>query len=209
MDVFIDGFLSGSIQSIVGHPFDTIKTRLQLGKPFERKGYYKGFYPALLCGCFQNGFLFYIEKKSQIEEGGRLFSGLVSGALTSVLVCPLEKWKSRIQMGITTRDTSPWYRGMGMTVARDSIGFASYFYCYEWCREQKYPIFWSGGIAGVVSWIFSYPFDVMKTRLQVGMKPSSFMSWKGHGLGLTVVMSRAFLVNGSIFYSFEFLENCR
>ncbi|CAL5210706.1 unnamed protein product [Lathyrus oleraceus] len=122
------------------------------------------------------------------------------------------------------------YRGLGITVIRDAPSHGVYFWTYEYMREQLHPgcrkggkeslntMLVAGGLAGAVSWVFCYPFDVVKTRLQ-GQTPSAIKykgiydcfakSIKEEGYvvlcrGLGTAVSRAFVVNGAIFAAYEF-----
>ncbi|CAI9766099.1 unnamed protein product [Fraxinus pennsylvanica] len=122
------------------------------------------------------------------------------------------------------------YRGLTITVLRDAPAHGVYFWTYEYMREQLHPgcrksgeetfrtMLFAGGLAGVASWIFCYPLDVMKTRIQA-QPESSPTKYKGiadcfmrcvkeegysvlwRGLGTAV--ARAFLVNGAIFTGYE------
>lgn len=122
------------------------------------------------------------------------------------------------------------YRGLGITIMRDIPSHGFYFWTYEYMREKLHPgcrksgqeslntMLVSGGLAGVASWVCSYPFDVVKTRLQA-QTPSS-IKYKGvydcitksvreegypvlwRGLGTAV--ARAFVVNGAVFAAYEF-----
>ncbi|KAF7843337.1 mitochondrial arginine transporter BAC2 [Senna tora] len=130
-------------------------------------------------------------------------------------------WKAEGLRGI--------FRGFGITVLRDAPSHGIYFWTYEYVREQLHPgcrrigkeslwtMLTAGGLAGVVSWIGSYPLDVIKTRLQAqtpsSMKYKSMLDcvrqsireegydvlWRG--LGTTV--GRAFVVNGAVFAGYE------
>ncbi|KAK7402302.1 hypothetical protein VNO78_14459 [Psophocarpus tetragonolobus] len=126
------------------------------------------------------------------------------------------------------------YRGLGITMLRDAPAHGLYFWTYEYTKEKLHPgcrkscgesfntMLLSGGMAGVVSWVFSYPLDVIKTRLQA-QTPSSrkyngilhclrnsiqeegfLVLWRGLGTALT----RAFVVNGAIFSAYEITLRC-
>ncbi|XP_061338588.1 mitochondrial arginine transporter BAC2-like [Gastrolobium bilobum] len=121
------------------------------------------------------------------------------------------------------------YRGFGITMLRDAPAHGFYFWTYEYTREILHPgcrkscqeslntMLIAGGLAGVVSWVFSYPLDVIKTRLQA-QTPSSLKykgildclrkSIKQEGYvvlwrGLGTALARAFVVNGAVFSSYE------
>ncbi|KAK7349180.1 hypothetical protein VNO77_06339 [Canavalia gladiata] len=121
------------------------------------------------------------------------------------------------------------YRGLGITVMRDAPSHGVYFWTYEYMRERFHPgcrksaqegvntMLIAGGLAGVASWIICYPFDVVKTRLQV-QTPSSLkykgifdclkrsINEEGYSVlwrGLGTAVTRAFVVNGAVFSAYE------
>ncbi|GAU11006.1 hypothetical protein TSUD_112990 [Trifolium subterraneum] len=135
-------------------------------------------------------------------------------------------WKNEGLRGI--------YRGFGITLLRDAPALGFYFGTYEYTREKLHPgcrescqenmstMFIAGGLAGMASWLFNYPTDVIKTRLQA--QTSSSMKYKGildctlkivkeegsivlwRGLGATLV--RAFVMNSAIFPVYQVALRC-
>ncbi|KAI9107816.1 hypothetical protein K1719_021152 [Acacia pycnantha] len=121
------------------------------------------------------------------------------------------------------------FRGFGITVLRDAPSHAVYFWTYEYMREQLDPgcrntsqeslstMVIAGGLAGVVSWIGCYPFDVIKTRLQAQTQSSlrytgildclgKSIREEGHCVlwrGIGTAVGRAFIVNGAVFAAYE------
>ncbi|EFN53292.1 hypothetical protein CHLNCDRAFT_53838 [Chlorella variabilis] len=114
------------------------------------------------------------------------------------------------------------YRGTAITCIRDFPSHGVYFAVYEACRELFEPgsraggsdsaaaLWVAGGLAGTLSWLSVYPFDVVKTRMQAAAASQSVYagSHAAEGAqaffrGLTTTLGRAFLVNGAIFTAYE------
>ena len=67
------------------------------------------------------------------------------------------------------------FRGLNITIVREIPAFALYFGTYEAMTRQSDAgkpvgtahLLAAGGFAGMFSWMFTYPIDVLKSRLQV------------------------------------------
>ena len=81
--------------------------------------------------------------------------------------CVRQIWRAEGLRGI--------FRGLGITAARDVPAFFFYFATYEALTQQEDPsvpigtghMMTAGGLAGMSSWLFTYPIDFLKSRLQV------------------------------------------
>ena len=99
------------------------------------------------------------------------------------------------------------FRGLSLTILRDSIGFSIYFSSYELLQSNYNNPFLNGGLAGILSWIYSYPVDVIKTKYKLYDK-SLYSILKNQTKkkllsGINIMLVRAFFVNAGIFYIFE------
>ena len=143
---------------------------------------------------------------------------LVKSPYRNSLVCGLDLvktlgWRSGLYVGFTA------------TVSREIPQYVCYFYTYgrvksfledkQLCSSNISPIF-AGGCAGAMIWVPPlYSIDVIKTRLQSspvgtynGFIDCAAKSYKAEGLsfmtrGVSLALTRAFLVHGSIFFSYE------
>lgn len=124
------------------------------------------------------------------------------------------------------------YQGLGATLLRNIPANIMYFGVYEESRrrfasndwnkvDQITPFegFAAGGLAGIAYWIFSYPLDAVKSKMQT--EPSEMsnrrykniaacftetyrtLGIKGFYKGFGVCMLRAFPANGACFLGYE------
>ncbi|XP_055598843.1 mitochondrial basic amino acids transporter [Uranotaenia lowii] len=118
-------------------------------------------------------------------------AGTAAGLAQSFICSPMELVKTRMQLQENlpknaTKFAGPlqctkhiWrsegfrgvFRGLGITAARDMPGFSSYFVSYEMMvrmspNPSPFYILMAGGLAGTISWLFTFPIDVLKSRLQ-------------------------------------------
>ena len=81
-------------------------------------------------------------------------------------------------------------RGMCATLAREVPSFSLYFHTYYCMKALNGNPFISGGLAGDVYWLPTYPLDVIKTRVHsIGAKTASEALahgklWRGSGGGV-------------------------
>lgn len=71
------------------------------------------------------------------------------------------------------------FRGLGTTICREVPGFGIYFFTYELMTRSAgqsnvagppvstFHMLIAGGLSGTMSWVITYPIDVVKSRLQV------------------------------------------
>lgn len=124
---FVAGMFSGVMKNVVGHPFDTIKVRLQtapLGRfkgPIDcvlqtlknegPKGFYKGFTPPLIGWVLMDSVMLgslhlyrrivkenIYPNEAKLPLFGHVIAGLGSGLTVSFVAAPVEQFKARLQV---------------------------------------------------------------------------------------------------------------
>mmetsp|Transcript_14729 Transcript_14729/g.31029 ORF Transcript_14729/g.31029 Transcript_14729/m.31029 type:complete len:368 (+) Transcript_14729:192-1295(+) len=135
--------------------------------------------------------------------------GSIAGTIQAFLICPMEHIKCRLQVQAAAATAASQqlykgpidcglsivkehglfrglYRGMGVTLWRETPAFGFYFATYDSCKERVenllksndgiHPIpshahawaasAFAGGVSGAWTWAIIYPFDVIKSKIQ-------------------------------------------
>lgn len=237
---FINGWISGSVGVTLSHPMDTIKTCIQDNKPVKLgiRPLYRGFIPPLFGVGFEKAIVFgvytnayrYISNYSDYTILNNIASGSLAGLSASFVVTPVERIKILLQTSKQfKKDLSFRYlfRGLSATFTREVPGFAIYFNVYENLKKYTYtnknleiPIhssFLFGGLAGCFSWIFIYPQDCIKTRMQANTECNKTFTqivreiYKEGGLkifyrGFHFALMRALPLHAGTFATMEILK---
>eukprot|EP00466_Bigelowiella_natans_P016204 jgi/Bigna1/54313/estExt_Genewise1Plus.C_310122 len=135
------------------------------------------------------------------------------------LDCVKKIWKNNGALG--------FYRGFWPTFWRDGPTYGLYFVVYEFFKwktldeegnSSMSSLLFAGGMAGVCTWLFTYPFDVVKSVIQTlpDNAPRQEMSmiyqfstnYKLHGTkfftqGLSACLIRAIPANAATFLLYE------
>lgn len=126
------------------------------------------------------------------------------------------------------------FRGLLCTFCRAMPAFPSYFVTFDYlCQKSAYlfnkdinqlgifSLCFAGGIAGIASWVVTFPMDVVKSRIQGdgidGKKEYQGIidcfkktyrneGWQAFGKGLTPTLVRAIPANAAIFYTVVMLK---
>ena len=211
-DSVFAGLVSGSVQTIVGHPLDTMKVWRQQNGTATPCKLFKGLKYPLITSSITTSIMFtsynwmaqhnkYITSNQWLDAIGGAFSGIFTG----ICAAPIDKYKIQQQMNIqTTR------YGVLSCILREIPANAIYFGSYAHFRSKNRSVLESGALAGGLSWLLTYPLDVIKTQVQSGKVDNIRQAIHNirtgttsitNGIGLCV--SRALLVNGVGFVVYE------
>lgn len=226
MNDYIIGNIIGISQTLIGYPFDTLKTNIQNRqsiRPFlhsPTKLYTGARYP-LVMAMFGNTFLFgNYASLLEYTNNNKPLAACLTGITGAFMITPFDYLKIQrqtitnpqlsmqksMQLSISLTNI---YRGLGFTVLRESIAIPAYFLTFDYMHnEYHFPAFISGALAGVNSWLFTYPIDTLKTRRQLFTDKSIHQLIKMgklyNGLGITLL--RAVIVNGVNFELYSRLK---
>ena len=209
---FISGGISGLSIAFVGHPFDTIKTRIQYNKKviLTPKYLYKGFKYTTIKMIPTNAFSFSINNKINKTTQNNYISGFITGSLLTFMISPLDVLKVLAQNTINNKSLKVnYWRGLHLTFLREAPSTSLYFGSYNYLKNNysknnEYTML-IGGISGTLSWAFTYPIDVVKTRIQTNHNSSLLDKKIYNGLwkGINICLIRGFICNGVGFYVYE------
>lgn len=208
MNEYCKGGLVGITQTIVGHPFDTLKTLSQANKPISCKvtTLFRGIQYPLAVSAFSNSLCFGTYSEFYKHNNNSLLAGFYSGIVTGFILNPFDVFKIKRQ----TKQPiylSHSFNGISLMIARESISTSIYFSTYyNLVNQKEYSPFIAGGTAGACSWLFTYPIDTIKTRVQSGMTLKNAIRQSSFFNGLTYCLIRAFICNGLSFTLYDYLN---
>jgi solute carrier family 25 carnitine/acylcarnitine transporter 20/29 len=210
---YINGIAVGISQTLIGHPFDTIKTNMQFGgNKVKYHQLLNGIKFPLMSSVLGNVVLFGNYEKIYSYTNSSIISGSLSGLIGSVILNPFEARKVRHQSltkDKNTRKVNSIFLGLKYTMARESVSNIFYFTTYD-ILHNNYNVnaFLAGGCSGINSWLFSYPLDVIKTRKQLNphLSFNELLVMGNYSRGLMITLIRGFLVNGFSFYIYDIIK---
>jgi len=198
-----NGWILGVSQTLIGHPLDTLKTWKQsnIKSKISLSNLYRGSFYPFISSIILNQTSFDILEHNRKNKIPNFLNYLSIGILNGIVLTPLEYWKVRDQHNLPKKIIP---KGLTLTLAREIPGCASYFYCLDYTVKNNINSFLGGGIAGMSSWLLTYPIDVSKTRYQVDI-PYQQIFRKPWFTGLSYCLLRSFITNGIGFVIFRSL----
>lgn len=218
MNDYLIGNLVGLTQTSIGYPFDTIKTNLVNG--YTGKIHFskllRGIKYPLVGSCMNNTLVFgnyhHFHKYFENSPYASTYAGAAAGFIGSFILNPFETRKVQYQVFSSKNipQNLPIFSALNYMVTRETLSNAIYFSVYDYCHNKKeISPFISGGLAGINSWLWTFPIDALRIRKQLHPELNIKELWKLAPIsrGITVTLIRAFLVNGSGFYVYDLLKN--
>ncbi len=215
MEGFLAGNISGLAQIVVGHPLDTYKVWLQSGtRPsFQVSHLFRGIRYPLYASCLQNSVIFGVNYNLSRYLENQWVTGYLTGMVMTLVCCPVELYKIRSQNNLPLPSLRQLGLGFGATFFRETLSCSIYFGSFHYLNRKTDNVLLSGGLAGVICWLPTYPFDTLKTKIQTGQHRSYRKAVKAGGVwkGLGVCCLRGFIVNSLGFWAYywalDFLES--
>lgn len=196
---FIAGLFSGITQVIVGHPLDTIKVNKQNNIKINSRLYQGITYP-LISNSLIVGLQFDLYYR---------YNAIIDGIITSMILTPLDYYKINKQNNNNisfSKMIKNMPKSYPITCLRESLALSIYFGGYDMMRKKNYNPLVAGGLAGVASWLFTFPIDTIKTRIQSGSNFKQALKERNFWKGINITLGRALIVNSLGFYVAEHIK---
>jgi solute carrier family 25 carnitine/acylcarnitine transporter 20/29 len=177
---FLNGCIGGMLGTIISHPIDTLKTRVQtqisIKNAIKQRKFYNGIMYPIILVPIEKSFVFGITSITKSYDINSFGSGFIAGFVSTLIVTPMEYLKINMQNDIKINlkklSIRKAYSGIFPTICRESPGYGVYFVTYDYLNNNhnkeksltKNFIF--GGITGFTSWLVIYPTDLIKTKIQ-------------------------------------------
>ena len=208
--------ISGMIHILLGYPFDTLKTLRQSSqdntkymKNLNTLSLFRGIKYPLIQNTLTNSTIFGLNNFFMNRIENKYISNLYTACVCTLILTPFDKLKVMSQYNIKYKFNCSFikrsYKQLPIVAASEIPSTFIYFTTYQTAKEYNVPIFLSGSLAGVASWLFTYPLDTIKTRMLNESCKTISEAYQKKNLcrGLGICIFRSFFVNGVNFYSYE------
>ena len=215
---FISGSIGGLTGTLLSHPFDTIKTRIQSGQcktikeAFKMKRLYSGLSTPLMGIPLEKTIVFGTYQKLRENDYNIGFSGSIAGLISTTIVTPIDNFKIQYQLG-NKPNFKNIFNGYFPTMLRETLGFSIYFSTYSYLTDlynpnkNNFKTFIFGGFSGFSAWLFIYPADIIKTKYQSGqtdlIKIIKETHKTGFYKGFSLAVIRAIPLHSGVFLGWE------
>ena len=122
---FFAGIMSGFLQTVVGHPLDTIKVLKQTTKTIKYNQLFNGILPIMLSNSIITGIQFHSYQN---------YNPILLGFLSAIITTPIDFFK--IQKQIYGKYTKEIPKGFTITFVRECIALNVYFHSYDFLEKK-------------------------------------------------------------------------
>ena len=212
-NALIAGIASGVGQTFIGYPLDSMKTWSQNNiittKPkLNIINLYKGIQFPLMQSPFTVATGFFVNENVYKRYNNIYISSFASGLCISIFLCPFDYYKINYQHH-KIPVLKHCFNRLHIVGLREVPANICYFSTYHHMRMYDLSPGISGAIAGISSWMITYPVDTIKSRLQL-QKNLSFKAALYQGnlfKGLKITCIRAGIVNYAGFEIYECIRH--
>ena len=156
-EYFFAGCISGLIQTIIGHPLDTLKILKQNNRIVNKKNIrrlYSGISMPLMQTPLICGTSFYIDEIINQNINNHWISGCISGIISSFIICPFEYYKINLQQNkkkiINIKTICGSYRNITYVIYREAPALSIYFGSYNELKKKICHYVLVGELRGVL-----------------------------------------------------------
>jgi solute carrier family 25 carnitine/acylcarnitine transporter 20/29 len=232
---FIYGLCGGFVGTLLSHPIDTVKTRIQTQKydtiinAIKGGKLYSGLTPPLLGIMLEKSIVFGFYDQSKKYGFNNFWSGVIGGFASTVIVTPIDRLKIHFQNNEKAK-INTLYKGFLPTIFRETPGFGIYFTTYNYLNSQYNKnnslirTFLYGSLSGLSAWIFIYPSDLIKSQYQAHNSPKLStvikniwsknnnnnnlrIGFLNYYNGFNLAIMRALPLHGGVFLGYELSKN--
>jgi len=211
-DALFAGITSGVCQTFIGYPFDSMKTwrqnhQLSTRPPITIRNLYKGIQFPLMQSPFTVATGFFVNDAVLSYTNNIYMSGFASGLMCSFFLCPFDYYKIQHQHHSRPNILHSFSK-LHIVSSREIPANVIYFSFYYHLRDFNVPIGISGALSGISSWLLTYPFDTIKSRMQLNhtLSIQDAISQGSLFKGVRITCTRAGIVN---YMAFEVYERTR
>lgn len=213
MHEFIAGMISGFVQTVIGHPFDTLKTWKQNKMLYDYpklsiKNLYKGVEVPLIQTPLTIGSTLYVNTKLYEKTNNIYISSICSGIVSTFLYTPFDYIKIKKQQQQKYLFTKSFNK-IHIVALHEIPANIMFFGTYYYFKNKNYNYYLSGALANVSCTLFIYPINTIKTRVQTNTSITFKQAFIKYNLynGIQISLLRS-IISGSIgFPIFEKLKS--
>tara|TARA_B100000424_G_C22938096_1_gene499146 strand:+ start:1454 stop:2098 length:645 start_codon:yes stop_codon:yes gene_type:complete len=213
MHDFCAGIISGVVQTILGHPLDTLKTwsqnNIQYKNPkFNVKNLYKGVHVPILQNPFIIGSTLYVNNSMYNRYNNVYISSFCSGILSTIMYTPFDYYKINIQQQKNINIFN-CYKKVHIVALHEIPANMIFFSTYKKCKSYELTNEVSGATGGVFCSIIVYPLNTIKTRMQSNIELTLLNAIKRKKLynGISFSLCRSIMCGGIGMSIFEKLKS--